>query len=593
VSWRDQLKNPASFRGVTFFVESAERTGGRRGVTHEYPFRDEPFREDLGRQARGFTVEGFVIGDEYLAARDRLIGALESPSGPGQLVHPYYGARHVAVLSFRVRETAGDGGLARFSIEFEETPASPVQPTATVDATEKARTAATAARTGVGDAFLAVYAPGVRRETLADMPRRLSLAVDTAMETVQQETQAAAALASQTAALTAAAATLVNEPADILASLVNLFDSLTVDVRTVLGLYDVDPGVAPPSTVRRAGGSVTLTGVGGTAASTTLTFGSASGPWTVTINGALVGDTATGDDATDAEILYLAIHDSVDPLIVGVVESAWDGVSGDVTISAVAKGVGGNSITLAFSGTGLSGSGATLLGGADGEVTVTVDGTAVVTSTTGMTDTAAATAVAADIAADGTLGELLTAEGASTVISMEWGELGSDGNVSLVAASDTGTAVASGATFTGGADTTSNRLIEQENFGVLLALIQRLAVIRSAELLLEESFDSYDAAVELRDEVTALLDEQMETGTDDSFPALMALRAALVLAVPGAESDLPRLIPYTPTETLPSLALSWSLYGNLDGEADLLARNAVVNPMTVVGGTELEVLSDA
>jgi prophage DNA circulation protein len=139
-SWRDSLGQVtfpdgrvmigASFRGVPFHVESAEFSGGRRTVKHEFPLRDVPYMEDTGRRARSFPVDGYVIGADYLARRDALIAALEEP-GPGELVHPHFGKRRVALGGpFRVREATTDGGLARFSIEFEETEVAPSFPTA-------------------------------------------------------------------------------------------------------------------------------------------------------------------------------------------------------------------------------------------------------------------------------------------------------------------------------------------------------------------------------------------------------------------------------------------------------------------------------
>lgn len=44
--WKRRLR-PARFRGKTFNVDESSRTGGRRGLTHEFPDRDIPFREDL------------------------------------------------------------------------------------------------------------------------------------------------------------------------------------------------------------------------------------------------------------------------------------------------------------------------------------------------------------------------------------------------------------------------------------------------------------------------------------------------------------------------------------------------------------------
>jgi prophage DNA circulation protein len=118
VSWRDELRQ-ASFRGVTFEVESHELTSGRRVQLHEYPLRDKPYAEDMGRKARRCSIECFLLGADYLAAADQLEEALAA-SGPGALVHPWLGTRRVAVDEYRRRETTREGGYVKFTITFVE-----------------------------------------------------------------------------------------------------------------------------------------------------------------------------------------------------------------------------------------------------------------------------------------------------------------------------------------------------------------------------------------------------------------------------------------------------------------------------------------
>ena len=119
MSYRDRLR-PGSFRGVPFFTASSEAEGGRRGVVHEFPASDKPRTQDLGRAANRYTVEAFVIGTDYDAAKRKLIDALEK-GGPGELVHRYFGTFQAEVepgKTYRVVESADDGGMARFTIPF-------------------------------------------------------------------------------------------------------------------------------------------------------------------------------------------------------------------------------------------------------------------------------------------------------------------------------------------------------------------------------------------------------------------------------------------------------------------------------------------
>ena len=109
----------ASFRGVSFRTSAAGEAAGRRIVRHDFPERDDPVLEDLGRRAREFTIEGHVVGDTYMAQRDRLLDALNAP-GPGELIHQYRGKIRVSVVRARVRESTTEEGLARFTMTFVE-----------------------------------------------------------------------------------------------------------------------------------------------------------------------------------------------------------------------------------------------------------------------------------------------------------------------------------------------------------------------------------------------------------------------------------------------------------------------------------------
>lgn len=118
MSWRERLL-PASFRGQSFRVLSDTLQGGRRVVTHEYPYRDTPYAEDLGRSARTYQVQAVLLGPLYDLALRGLTLALEQP-GPGLLVHPSYGLRQVMCVSYQVELSTAEGGMARVNLEFGE-----------------------------------------------------------------------------------------------------------------------------------------------------------------------------------------------------------------------------------------------------------------------------------------------------------------------------------------------------------------------------------------------------------------------------------------------------------------------------------------
>lgn len=118
MTWRDRLR-PASFRGVPFGVEATSEGTGRRTVIHSFPGRDAPLIQDLGRDVETVAVRAFVIGADYDLQRDAILAAMREP-GPGELVHPHYGALRVRPLAVRVEHRSRDGGMATLSLTFVE-----------------------------------------------------------------------------------------------------------------------------------------------------------------------------------------------------------------------------------------------------------------------------------------------------------------------------------------------------------------------------------------------------------------------------------------------------------------------------------------
>ena len=114
--WRDR-KQGASFRGVPFLVDNDSVPVGRRTQLHEFPQRDQPFVEDLGRRTRQYKFTGFVAGDDFLAQRDRLLTALDTP-GAGELVHPWFGRLTVTAGECELSHARNELGMARFNLVF-------------------------------------------------------------------------------------------------------------------------------------------------------------------------------------------------------------------------------------------------------------------------------------------------------------------------------------------------------------------------------------------------------------------------------------------------------------------------------------------
>lgn len=156
MSWLDQLR-PASFRGVPFQVDTLEHSAGDNVVLREYPFQDLPTVFRMGEAAEEIKFAAYVIGDDYMALRDRLRQALKADE-PGELIHPTAGTMRVhcgGKYSIKESPTA-EGGLARFDLTFIRADARRY-PTASIHTSELARLAAFNAKLAAKDGFYSAW----------------------------------------------------------------------------------------------------------------------------------------------------------------------------------------------------------------------------------------------------------------------------------------------------------------------------------------------------------------------------------------------------------------------------------------------------
>jgi len=107
----------ASFRGVPFFIQGAGYTTGRRNVKHVYPRQNIVDHEDMGQDDKTFSLDAYVLGDDYYNQRNRLEDALDL-GGSGVLVHPYRGVLTVVVDSYSVNERTSKGRFADIKLNF-------------------------------------------------------------------------------------------------------------------------------------------------------------------------------------------------------------------------------------------------------------------------------------------------------------------------------------------------------------------------------------------------------------------------------------------------------------------------------------------
>jgi prophage DNA circulation protein len=260
MSWKDTLR-AASFRGVEFKVEGHDAQFGRREVAHEFAQRDEPFVEDLGRKARTYTVDGYLIGDDYPAQRDKLREACEK-GGAGELVHPYLGSMTVTCGSLRVRESAKEGRFCTVSLTFTEAGQAKF-PGASNDSVRAISGAANKAKTATRSGFLSKFTtdgfPSFVLDSASSKVAGLSSLFDKLPVNPVAEAQAVAEFFDRVRSVADDALGLVTNPLeladrvlDIVGSVRDVFGSRSETVLRALRSGTVAPVYSTPATRNRA-----------------------------------------------------------------------------------------------------------------------------------------------------------------------------------------------------------------------------------------------------------------------------------------------------------------------------------------------------
>ena len=125
----------------------------------------------------------------------------------------------------------------------------------------------------------------------------------------------------------------------------------------------------------------------------------------------------------------------------------------------------------------------------------------------------------------------------------------------------------------------------------LIDLIAAGAVIEAAIESADADYGTADDALASRDAVLEAIDEVQRANCSDAvFTALSELAAAVNEDLTTRGAELPKLGSATLSMSMPALAASYRLYGDV-GQADaIVARNRIRHPGRVPGGVPLEVI---
>lgn len=116
--WKEDLRE-ASFKGITFLVDSSSVQGGRAWNSHLFPGRDGAYHEDTGLNPKQFSFSAFLVGDLYYSHRNNLVAALNS-TGNGKFVHPQWGEYTAVCTGWTVSEEKTSQGMCKLELTFEE-----------------------------------------------------------------------------------------------------------------------------------------------------------------------------------------------------------------------------------------------------------------------------------------------------------------------------------------------------------------------------------------------------------------------------------------------------------------------------------------
>ena len=111
---------PSDYKGVAFHTTKIVMSFSKRLDEKKYPFSDKHDITEMGNDPKQFTLDVFVLGQDYLQQRKDLEAAFES-RGPGILTHPTRGQLFVQVRRVETTEDFLDvHGVFDYRVTFVE-----------------------------------------------------------------------------------------------------------------------------------------------------------------------------------------------------------------------------------------------------------------------------------------------------------------------------------------------------------------------------------------------------------------------------------------------------------------------------------------
>lgn len=109
--WASTLR-PASFRGIRFWVDFEDLSGGKRLARHEYAGGRRTRMEEMGLKTPSFSVTAYLLGDASDISASLLTSACLA-AGPGRLVLPMDAGQLAYVEDFHRSRSGIAVGMSR------------------------------------------------------------------------------------------------------------------------------------------------------------------------------------------------------------------------------------------------------------------------------------------------------------------------------------------------------------------------------------------------------------------------------------------------------------------------------------------------
>jgi len=138
---------------------------------------------------------------------------------------------------------------------------------------------------------------------------------------------------------------------------------------------------------------------------------------------------------------------------------------------------------------------------------------------------------------------------------------------------------------------TATRDQQRTNQEQINSSVRILALSEAAVAAVQIPFESTNDATAVRQFMLDAIDNESDvTTSDEIYAALRDLKVQMVTHIPGDAANLAIVSSVVPKETSTSLTIAYEVYGSVEKELDIVARNNLRTPGFIAAGKAVEVL---